>query len=77
MEITEFMLDAALRKATEAGLFSRHGTPYDNALNREIMRSILQAVAAAAQAERAEERALERWSVVRPMHRAHHPSGQG
>jgi hypothetical protein len=58
MQITEFMLDAAIRKATEAGLFSRHGTFGEIAINREIMRLILQAVARAEEVESAEESSL-------------------
>lgn len=63
MEITEAMIQAAIRKATEAGLFPRHSTPFDTAINREIMLSILQAVAEAAAAEAAEEDSAELWSM--------------
>jgi hypothetical protein len=77
MEITEFMLDAAMRKATEAGLFFRHGTLYEIAINREIMRSILQAVANAAIAESTAERPGEIWSITRPMKRVRNQAKQG
>jgi len=41
MTVTEAMLDAALRKATEAGLFPRHCSADELAANREVMRGIL------------------------------------
>lgn len=47
MRITESIIDVAVRKATEAGLFSRHCTSSEMQANREIVRSILDAVAAA------------------------------
>jgi hypothetical protein len=51
MDITESMLEAAMRKATEAGLFSRRCTSSDRANYREIMYSVLAAFVEAAQAE--------------------------
>lgn len=43
MKVTEAMLDAALRKATEAGLFPRHCSSYEMQVNREVMFGILSA----------------------------------
>jgi hypothetical protein len=43
MNVSAPMLNAALQKATEAGLFPRRCTPYEMAVNREIIRSILEA----------------------------------
>lgn len=41
--VTEAMLDAALRKATEAGLFPRHCSTSEMQANREVMYGILTA----------------------------------
>lgn len=49
--ISEEMLDAAIQKAVEAGIFPRRGTAYDAATNRELMRAILQAAFTAAARE--------------------------
>ncbi len=74
MRITESILDAAIRRATEAGLFSRRSTSSEMQANREIMRSILDAATAADTADAAlpEERAPE----IRPdtRHDAAHPA---
>jgi hypothetical protein len=43
MDISERMLNAALQKATDAGLFPRRCNAYEQAANREIIRSILRA----------------------------------
>jgi hypothetical protein len=43
MKVTEAMLDAALRKATEAGLLPRHCSSYEMQVNREVMFGILSA----------------------------------
>ena len=43
MKVTEAMLDAAFRKATEAGLFPRHCSSYEMQVNREVMYGILTA----------------------------------
>lgn len=43
MNVTEVMLDAALRRATEAGLFPRHCSSYEMQVNREVMYGILSA----------------------------------
>lgn len=51
MQITPAMLEAAIRKATEAGLFPRRSSASELAANREIMYSILQAVLDAAHNE--------------------------
>lgn len=73
MQITESILDTAIRKATEAGLFSRRGTLREMQANREIMRSILEAVADAADAGMPEERSMEigpevKHGVAHPVH---------
>ena len=54
MEITEATLDAAIRTATEAGLFARRRTPVEMAVDREVMRAILSAAFEAAEQERME-----------------------
>lgn len=43
MKVTDAMLDAALRKATEAGLFPRHCSSDEMQVNREVMYGILSA----------------------------------
>lgn len=43
MEVTIEMLQAAMRKATEAGLLPRNSSAADRANSMEIMRTILQA----------------------------------
>lgn len=48
IKITESMLQAALEKATEAGLISRRSRQSDAVTNREIMQAILAAALAAA-----------------------------
>jgi len=63
MEITECMLDAALRKAIEAGLFSRRSSAHETQANREVMRSIL--LAAADAAWMPEPRSTEMWPMVK------------
>lgn len=51
MEITESMLQAAVRKATEAGLLSRRCTADEAERNRAVMRAILKAALELAEAE--------------------------
>ncbi|HJV88602.1 MAG TPA: hypothetical protein VJ698_24265 [Noviherbaspirillum sp.] len=65
MEITDAMLDAAVRKAVEAGLFARHGTSHDLANNREIMRSVLEASMQVAISEVPEHEPARRWGRIR------------
>jgi hypothetical protein len=43
MDITDEMLQAAVRKATEAGIFRRHCSSAELEINMQIMQSILQA----------------------------------
>lgn len=43
MDLTEKMLDTAVRKAIEAGLLPRHSCPEDRHGQRELIRFILQA----------------------------------
>lgn len=43
MNLTEEMLDAAIKKAIEAGLLPRHAYRQDMAMNRELIQTILQA----------------------------------
>jgi hypothetical protein len=54
MAVTDAMVDAAMRKAIEAGLFPWRGSPEDMAIGREIMRSILQAASEVAEQESAD-----------------------
>ena len=51
MRITEAMVDAAMRKAIEAGLLTRRGTPEEMAIGREVMHSILRAAFEVAEQE--------------------------
>jgi hypothetical protein len=71
MEITECMLDAALRKATEAGLFARRSSAHEVQANREVMRLILHAAAEAAGMP--EEESTEMWPIRKQgaAHTAH------
>jgi hypothetical protein len=46
MNITDEMLEAAVRKATEAGVFRRHCNADERTINIQIMQSILQAALA-------------------------------
>ena len=48
MEITNVMLEAAIKRATEAGLFPRHASAFDMTINLEIMRTVLNAALDAA-----------------------------
>lgn len=41
MKITTEMIDAAMRKATEAGLLPRHACREDVSINRELIRMVL------------------------------------
>ena len=43
MNVTEEMLEAAMKKAVEAGLLPRHACRDDLAVNQELVRYILQA----------------------------------
>jgi hypothetical protein len=43
MNVTEEMLDAAMKKAVEAGLLPRHACREDMSVNQELIRYILQA----------------------------------
>ena len=43
MDITDEMLQAAVRKATEAGIFRRNCNPVEWTINMQIMQTILQA----------------------------------
>lgn len=43
MEINNEMLQAAIRKAVEAGLLPRHASPEEMRINRDLMRVVLQA----------------------------------
>jgi hypothetical protein len=74
MRITESILDAAIRRATEAGLFSRRSTSSEMQANREIMRSILDAAVAADTADAAMQE--ERSAEIRPdlRHDTTHPA---
>jgi len=60
MHLTEHMLAAAMCKAIEAGLFPRHVTPREHAINQQIMRLILEA-------------ALEKADVVSGQNASLHP----
>lgn len=51
VSITEAVLDAAFRKAVEAGVFPRRCTECDRAIDRDIMRAILGAAFDAAAME--------------------------
>ena len=51
---SEAVLDAAICKAVEAGVFPRRSTMFEAAINREIMREILEAAYTAACAEEAD-----------------------
>lgn len=43
MKITTEMIDAAMKKATEAGLLPRHARCEDISMNRELIRMVLTA----------------------------------
>lgn len=43
MKVTNEMLDAAVKKATEAGLLPRHARKEDMSINQELIRIVLQA----------------------------------
>lgn len=43
MKITTEMIDAAMKKATEAGLLPRHARREDVSINRELIRMVLMA----------------------------------
>ena len=43
MKITTEMIDAAMKKATEAGLLPRHARREDVSINRELIRMVLTA----------------------------------
>lgn len=43
MKITTEMIDAAMKKATEAGLLPRHARHEEVSINRELMRMVLTA----------------------------------
>ncbi|MEC4720959.1 hypothetical protein RY831_17470 [Noviherbaspirillum sp. CPCC 100848] len=43
MNISEVMLDAGIRKATEAGLLARDATDSEKAFNRALIRAVLEA----------------------------------
>lgn len=43
MKVTNEMLDAAVKKATEAGLLPRHARKEDMFINQELIRVVLQA----------------------------------
>lgn len=43
MKVTTEMIDAAMRKATEAGLLPRHARREDVSINRELIRMVLTA----------------------------------
>jgi hypothetical protein len=64
MEITAPMLRVAIQKATEAGLFPRRCTPYDMAINQQIMLSILIAVLETASTEKTEQGAMKMQDVA-------------
>lgn len=61
MAISDAAIDAAVRKATEAGLLARRKTPEEMAIDREIMRGILNAASEAAE----EEEFVEPWQMRR------------
>ncbi|RJF98986.1 hypothetical protein [Noviherbaspirillum saxi] len=48
MNITMQMIDAAVKKATEAGLLPRHARQEDLHINQELMRIVLQSALEAA-----------------------------
>jgi hypothetical protein len=60
VEISEATLDAAIRKATEAGLFARRRTAAEMAADRELMRGILSAAF-----EAADQEFMETWPMPR------------
>jgi len=43
MKVTTEMIDAAMKKATEAGLLPRHARGEDASINRELIRMVLSA----------------------------------
>lgn len=53
IEFSEAILDAAVLKAVEAGVFPRRASEFEAAMNREVMRTILRAAFAAAAREAA------------------------
>lgn len=59
MNLTEDMLDAAMKKAIEAGLLPRQAYRQDMAMNRELIRAILQAALNA----RGSSGAVMRWTA--------------
>lgn len=56
--VSDAVLDAALRKAVEAGVFPRRSTALEAANNREVMNSILHAAFTAARDEEPETDAV-------------------
>ncbi|MFC7513885.1 hypothetical protein ACFQUU_02595 [Herbaspirillum sp. GCM10030257] len=48
MKVTTQMIDAAMKKATEAGLFPRHARQEDVLINQELIRIVLQSALEAA-----------------------------
>jgi hypothetical protein len=67
MKISEAMLDAAIRKAAEVGLFPRHLTDVDRAISRDLMRVVIEAALQASDDEtyssaQASSRSEDRWS---------------
>ncbi len=67
MDITDEMLEAAVRKATEAGVFRRHCNADERTLNMQIMQSILQAALALRDSGASESVALPRLLVKGPV----------
>ena len=50
MKVTPQMIDAAMKKATEAGLLPRHACGEDMLINQELIRIVLQSALEAAPA---------------------------
>jgi len=48
MKVTAQMIDAAMKKATEAGLLPRHAPQEDMLINQELIRAVLQSALEAA-----------------------------
>jgi len=56
--VSEAVLDAAIHKAVEAGVFTRRRAAFEMTTNREIMRAILHAAFSAASEEEAENNSV-------------------
>jgi hypothetical protein len=70
MEITEEMLNAAMKKAIEAGLVPRRSTTGDMATYRDVLYRIVQAALAATQSDSDVNIALNAQAITKQHHRA-------